>query len=46
MHCTMGHCWEQKVAELRSEAFEEIANSKLEDDAILSEDDFGDDDSF
>ena len=35
-----------KVAKLKSEAFEEIVNSKLELDAALSDDDFSDDDSF
>ena len=36
----------RRVAELGSEDLEETANSKLEDDAFLSEDDFSDDDSF
>ena len=35
-----------KVAKLRSEALEEIGNSKLEFDATSSDDDFSDDDSF
>ena len=35
-----------KVAERRSEALEETANSKLDDYAILSEHDFSDEDSF
>ena len=34
------------VAELGSKTLEATVNSKLEDDAILSEDDFSDDDSF
>ena len=36
----------KKFAKLRSEALEEIGNSKLEFDATLSDDDFSDDDSF
>ena len=35
----------EKVAELRSEALEENANSELEDDAVLSDVVFSDDDS-
>ena len=46
MHFTVGHWKEHKIADLRSEALEESANSKLEDDAMLSDDDFSDDDSF
>ena len=34
------------VRELKSEAHEEVANSRLEDHATLSDDDFSDDDSF
>ena len=35
-----------KIAEMRREALEEIADSEVEDDAILNEDVFSDDDSF
>ena len=35
-----------KVEEPRCKAFEEIVNSKLEDDATLSDDDFSDDACF